>query len=244
MSEIDNDFFEYGASFIVTKNDYNLYYRDSSEVLGLNGERFIAPSNQMDELLILANGDTDIIEQGLGIDPPGKWADKELVRIDIDKSIINDFYENGKLKLPTGMESGTNDKWIPGGKTSGGIEEILKVSYGNALSDALGKIAYDYVFRSKEILKMEITAGNIINFLLDKFIPAAIHYDTEIKLSPMEDRLISIISENYCQIYTIYSEGKSDKEKLYLRLLLVTDFVCGMTDSYAKRIYQELSGIV
>lgn len=123
-------------------------------------------------------------------------------------------------------------------------KEILKVSYGNALSDALGKIAYDYVFRSKAILKMEITAGNIINFLLDKFIPAALHYDTGIKLTPMEDRLISIISENYRQIYTIYSEGKSDKEKLYLRLLLVTDFVCGMTDSYAKRIYQELSGIV
>ena len=54
---------------------------------------------------------------------------------------------------------------------------------------------------------------------------------------------MNMISDNYRQIYTIYSEGKSDKEKLYLRLLLVTDFVCGMTDSYAKRLYQELSGI-
>ena len=27
------------------------------------------------------------------------------------------------------------------------------------------------------------------------------------------------------------------------RLLLVTDTVCGMTDSYAKRLYQELKGI-
>lgn len=122
-------------------------------------------------------------------------------------------------------------------------KEVLAVSYGNALSKALGSIAYEYVFRSKSILKMEITAGNIINFLLDKFIPAAVNYDTGAKLSPMEDRLMSIISENYRQIYTIYSEDKSDKEKLYLRLLLVTDFVCGMTDSYAKRLYQELSGI-
>jgi dGTPase len=32
--------------------------------------------------------------------------------------------------------------------------------------------------------------------------------------------------------------------RLYLRILLVTDFVCGMTDSYAKRTYQELIGIV
>lgn len=122
-------------------------------------------------------------------------------------------------------------------------KDVLSVSRGNALSKALGGIAYEYVFRSKPILKMEISAGNIINFLLDNFIPAAIHYDTEVKLSPMDDRLMCMISENYRQIYTIYSEGKSDKEKLYLRLLLVTDFVCGMTDSYAKRLYQELSGI-
>ena len=30
---------------------------------------------------------------------------------------------------------------------------------------------------------------------------------------------------------------------MYLRLLLVTDYVCGMTDSYAKDLYQELNGI-
>ena len=122
-------------------------------------------------------------------------------------------------------------------------KEVLAISHGNAMAKALGKIAYEYVFRSKPILKMEISAGKIINFLLDNFIPAAVHYDTKLKLSPMEDRLMSIISENYREIYSIYSADKNDKEKLYLRLLLVTDFVCGMTDSYAKRIYQELSGI-
>lgn len=123
-------------------------------------------------------------------------------------------------------------------------KEVLADSQGNTLSTTLRNISYEYVFRSKPILKMEITAGNIINFLLDKFIPAAVHYDTEIRLSPMEDRLMSIISENYLQIYAIYSKNKSDKEKLYLRLLLVTDFICGMTDNYAKCLYQELSGIL
>ena len=63
------------------------------------------------------------------------------------------------------------------------------------------------------------------------------------ELPPMEDRLISLISDNYLEIYEIYSKVKSKEEKLYLRLLLVTDFICGMTDSYAKQLYQELSGI-
>ena len=40
------------------------------------------------------------------------------------------------------------------------------------------------------------------------------------------------------------AEGKSEAEKLYLRLLLVTDYICGMTDSYAKRLYQEMNAIV
>jgi dGTPase len=44
--------------------------------------------------------------------------------------------------------------------------------------------------------------------------------------------------------YNYYSEGKNETEKLYLRLLLVTDYICGMTDTYAKTLYQELCGIV
>ena len=52
------------------------------------------------------------------------------------------------------------------------------------------------------------------------------------------------ISNNYKRAYHYHSEGKSEIEKLYLRLLLVTDYICGMTDSYAKRLYQELNAIV
>lgn len=101
-----------------------MYYSDPDSLLGAGGQRFIAPSNQMDQLLIVANGDIGIIEEGLGIETD-KWAGQELVRIDIDKSIVNDFYESGNLKLPTGSESGANSNWIPGGETSGGIAEAI-----------------------------------------------------------------------------------------------------------------------
>ena len=52
------------------------------------------------------------------------------------------------------------------------------------------------------------------------------------------------MSDNYLRIYRKYSQGADDNEKLYLRLLMVTDYVCGMTDSFAKRTYQELNGIL
>ena len=45
------------------------------------------------------------------------------------------------------------------------------------------------------------------------------------------------------QIYHFHSRSCPEGEKLYLRLMLVTDFVSGMTDSYAKDLYQKLNGI-
>lgn len=121
--------------------------------------------------------------------------------------------------------------------------ELLSQSYGNALVEALGRIASQYVFQWKPILKLEITAGTILQFLLDKFVNAAVNYDRVDKLSSIDNRLMSMVSENYKQIYDIYSMDKDENEKLYLRLLLVTDFICGMTDTYAKRLYQELMGV-
>ena len=113
----------------------------------------------------------------------------------------------------------------------------------NSIMDALGEIAYKYVFSSRPIYKLEIAADTIFNSLLDKFIEAAIYYDTDVAMSPHHERLMDLISRDYKKIYEVYSKERSDNTKLYLRLLLVTDYICGMTDSYAKNLYQELSGI-
>lgn len=121
--------------------------------------------------------------------------------------------------------------------------DVLSVSYGNTISFVLGNIARKYVFCSDQILKTEIAAGNILDFLLGKFVPAAIHMEDKAARTPMDERLINIISDNYRKIYDYYSKDEDEEMRLYLRLLLVTDYVCGMTDSFAKRLYQELGGI-
>ena len=122
-------------------------------------------------------------------------------------------------------------------------KELLADTPGELMADTLGDIAYRYAFVSKPILKLEIAAEKILNFLLDEFVQAAIYYDTDVKMTSVQEKLMSLVSENYMTIYKYYSKEKSEEEKLYLRLLLVTDSICGMTDSYAKRLYQELSGI-
>ena len=123
--------------------------------------------------------------------------------------------------------------------------DIFYQTYGEWVIKALGDIAYRYAFISKPILMMEVSAGTILEDLMNRFVPAAINYDTEVPLQMMEKKLMTLISENYRQIYHYYAKNaKTEEERLYLRLLLVSDFVSGMTDSYAKDLYQKLNGIV
>ena len=122
-------------------------------------------------------------------------------------------------------------------------KELFADTPGEKMAKTLADIAYRYAFISKPILKLEIGAEKILNFLLGELIPAAICYDTDEKMTSVQEKLMSLVSENYRTFYKFYSKDKSEAEKLYLRLLLVTDSICGMTDSYAKRLYQELCGI-
>lgn len=128
--------------------------------------------------------------------------------------------------------------------TGGFAQDLFRGTPGAGLMDMLENLAYKEVFCSNDIFKMEIAEGVILDFLMEKLVSAVLYYDTEKKPTSMDKRIVSFISDNYMNAYHHQAMGKSEAEKLYLRLLLVTDYVCGMTDSYAKRLYQELNGIV
>lgn len=123
-------------------------------------------------------------------------------------------------------------------------KDLFKGTYGEGLMEVLGDMAYRRVFTTSDIYKMEMTEYVILNFLMSKFVSAILYYDTDEKLSEIDKRLVALISDNYKSAYHCQAAGKTEEEKLYLRLLLVTDYVCGMTDSYAKRLYQELNVII
>ena len=123
-------------------------------------------------------------------------------------------------------------------------KDIFAGTYGEGLIHLLCDMAYRRVFATPAIYKMEMRESVILKFLMNKFVKAAIYYDTDVELGEIDKRLISFISDNYKTAYHNQAEGKSEEEKLYLRLLLVTDSICGMTDSYAKRLYQEMNAII
>ena len=123
--------------------------------------------------------------------------------------------------------------------------DLFYRTFAGRLMKLLGNMAYREVFTSEAVYRMEVAEAAMIDFLMDSFVGAIIKYDDErerLESTPL--RMVSFISSNYKKAYHYHAKGKSETEKLYLRLLLVTDYVCGMTDSYAKRLYQELKAIV
>lgn len=115
---------------------------------------------------------------------------------------------------------------------------------GEKLLKALKSIAYDYAFTTQSIFRTEIAANTIINYLMDHLVPAVLSYDEGRYPGLLEEKFLSLISENYKDVYCQMSRGKTESEKLYLKLLLATDSLSGMTDSYARDLYHELTGLM
>ncbi len=123
--------------------------------------------------------------------------------------------------------------------------DLFYHTFAEKLMDLLGDFAFREVFTSDAIYRMEVSESAMIDYLMDKFVSAAVKYDDSTqKLGTIESRMIWFISDNYKNAYHRQARGKPEAEKLYLRLLLVTDYICGMTDSYAKRLYQELNAMI
>lgn len=106
----------------------------------------------------------------------------------------------------------------------------------------------EFVYDSPGILRLELSAQTIISFLLDKFVHAVLYFECEddtYKLTQADRKCLHLISDNYRNDYTKERIGHEDDEQycLYLRLLMVTDYISGMTDSFARTLYRELSGI-
>lgn len=122
-------------------------------------------------------------------------------------------------------------------------EEILKVSEAKNIRTAFSSLGKK-IFDDKDIIAIELSGGRVINGLLEMFINAVLSNNRSVP-GTKEHKLYSLISDSYKDI--MYN-SPSDKDEngdpgIYDRLLLVTDFVCGMTDSYALELFRRLNGI-
>lgn len=179
---------------------------------------------------------------------PQKKQEKELLdtlnKIDVDPNypiplevVVSIF----RIKIQNYMIKASIDCFVKN------HDDILKGKFDMDLLDAseaiglkkafkeLGEILYN----TKEVLKLELTGDKIISVLLDEFTKAISSPKRERKGSK-EEKLYSIISSNYRFLMDKYPDGDN---VLYNQLRLITDFICGMTDSYALDLYRSITAI-
>lgn len=121
---------------------------------------------------------------------------------------------------------------------------LLIDTYQEDTVKMLRNIAKEYIFCDKQIMKTEISGSMILNNLLNKFVQAALTFENEdYEATKEHKKIMSLFPESYKKVYEEETKGLTNDEKMYFRLLLVTDFISGMTDSYAKRLYLELNGL-
>jgi dGTPase len=121
--------------------------------------------------------------------------------------------------------------------------ELWKDSKAAGFVAACKRIGRDKVYVSNETLKLEVFGNFVIKELLTLFWRGASEYGKGASPTGIGTKMYSLTSPNYRYVFEhSLKEAKSaSRPELYVKLLLVTDQVCGMTDTYACDLYRELT---
>ncbi|MGL4820954.1 MAG: dGTP triphosphohydrolase, partial [Bacilli bacterium] len=108
-----------------------------------------------------------------------------------------------------------------------------------------GELFRDYLYRDAEVVSLELFADVVLRDLLDYFVGAILSVENFENRHTREEKSVHLISDNFIYVHCYaHSNGKEMKNlSVYDKLLLVTDFISGMTDSYAVRLHQQIKGI-
>jgi dGTPase len=60
------------------------------------------------------------------------------------------------------------------------------------------------------------------------------------KMTTFPGKVCALLSENYRRVFCNSVKTMPELPEQYHRFQLVTDYVCGMTDTFAKRLHAEL----
>tara|TARA_Y100001935_G_C17311646_1_gene516946 strand:- start:4670 stop:6028 length:1359 start_codon:yes stop_codon:yes gene_type:complete len=125
--------------------------------------------------------------------------------------------------------------------------DILNGSFDRALLGELSiksevdyfvKMAEEGIYCAPEVVGIQAAGFQVINDLLERFIQVLDDIaDNGKNASPRSKTLIQLIPEQFIGFDRVPLKDP------YRRLLLLTDFISGMTDSYAVSLYKKVTGI-
>lgn len=123
-------------------------------------------------------------------------------------------------------------------------KELLSVSSANELVNIIRRgVEQKYIYYSRNITKTKLQSYQIIDTLLNRFVPSVFNGKNAGSSDDKDSLTYSLISNNYRYVCEKKCKEKeyNDPENIYYRLLLVTDFIAGMTDTYAMDMYHLLT---
>ncbi|MFV0417630.1 MAG: dGTP triphosphohydrolase [Dysgonomonas sp.] len=120
-----------------------------------------------------------------------------------------------------------NEEIILNGTYTGSLIKNI-TSLPNEANKIATEISYKKIYKTKDVVDIELAGHRIIGFLLDTFITAI-----EKPTDKYSELILSRIPEQY----------EKDAPTLYERILAVLDFVSGMTDVYALDLYRKITGM-
>lgn len=92
------------------------------------------------------------------------------------------------------------------------------------------------IYKSDPVIEREIAGFEVLNGLLDTFVPAVLHYCSGKKLGWHHNSLLKLLPDDF------YDDLQKNKD-VYEALLVLLDFISGMTDSHALSLYRNIKGI-
>ena len=132
----------------------------------------------------------------------------------------------GKLLTATIGVFMSNYGKIMSGNFEGSLIKSLSPSLGNAMK-TVSKVSVEKIYRHPDVISIELAGYNILGFILDEFITAV--------LSPTSDYSIKLLSLMPLQY-------KNDGANTYSKVQSVLDFISGMTDLYALKLFSDIKG--
>jgi dGTPase len=121
--------------------------------------------------------------------------------------------------------------------------ELVEEGELTDLIKCLQEIGQEKVYCTPSTLKLELMGRRIICDLMDLFWEGAknISVDGTFGTKKFSGKIAALISDNYRRVFANSVTDMPEIPEQYHRLQLVTDYVCGMTDSFAKQLHLELT---
>ena len=119
-----------------------------------------------------------------------------------------------------------NEQAILDGSFSGSLIKHISETPREAYS-CLAELSREKIYRSRDVLEVELAGFRIISTLLDLMVEAVLNPERE-----YSKLLINRVSSQY----------DINATDIYNRLLAVLDYISGMTDVYALDIYRKING--